>query len=118
MSESHLAGTLDRHAVGHWIGERDADLNYVRACRNRLQMLAKPLAAGKAGREKGNQRGLAPCGGVPNGGADGFCGTHCAPVASSVVLKVGMSLSPRPERQTRIFAPGFFAANTLAPASA
>ncbi len=100
--------TLDGHAIGHGIGEWHADLDHVCFGGERDQVVAETLLGGKTCGEKADHRHT-----FAAYGTDRISQARCRSLAhertscpaSSVVCKVGMSLSPRPERPTRMRLP-------------
>ncbi len=117
LRQRRLAGALDGHPVRHGIGEGNSDLHHVRPRGHAEQVLTKSLPTRIAGRQESDQGRLPLGGGFANGRRDALGGSHFR-TASSVVCRVGMSLSPRPERHTRMRPPGCLAAQARAPASA
>src|SRR5262249_5679796 len=103
--EGGLTGALNRDTVRHGVGKRHAYFDDIRTRGNGLKVLAKLALAGISGCQEPNQGRRTTASGGAQGLTDRVARVHGAP-ASNVFCSVGISLAPRPDRQTRIRAPG------------
>ena len=120
LFECGAARALDRGAVRHRIGERHTDFDDVRRVgRVTRNWSRKPRASRESCRHVRDERRTdLSFFGVADRSADGIaCGHHSASL-SNVRCRVGMSLSPRPDRPIRMHLPEFAFAWRRAPASA
>ena len=110
LRERYAAGALNRGAVRHRIGERHADLDDVGRVRDCGEQRQEGLTLRKSCGDIADERGPSARLRVTDRFGDHTaCSHHCTSF-SKVRCSVGMSLSPRPDKPTRIFAPGCCAA--------
>ncbi len=116
--DGRMAGPLDRHAIGHRIAERHADLDHVNFRRDDFQGGDEAIPGWIACRHVRHECGTTGSGRAANGRRDALVrefrlmrGHRAASsriffAPSKTCDSVGMSLSPRPDRPMRIFGVG------------